>query len=187
MQCKETHKCSQNKISWVRVKFSNFPSKVARNCSRARTSRENPVLFIWAFYSSDSMSRFLIWSCKVQCEIDKSPKSPNLANYFEKLIFRKKCQTWTTFPDTESPPKYFIFGGFRKPWLVPKATCLSSPKLSQLRNLGTIGEGHAMSTPARPIKDRPLLNVISCFLKTYVLLFQFISLELLRDAYNIQV
>jgi len=27
MQCKETHKCNQNKISWVRVKFSKSPAE----------------------------------------------------------------------------------------------------------------------------------------------------------------
>ena len=35
---------------------------------------------------------------------------------------------------------------------MPKATCLSSPKLPQLGNLGTRGEGPEMSTPACPIK-----------------------------------
>ncbi|KAF5932791.1 hypothetical protein HYC85_028962 [Camellia sinensis] len=52
----------------------------------------------------------------------------------------------------------FYFGKFRKSLLVHKATCPSSPKLPWLGNLGTRGEGHAMSTPARPIKDRPLLT-----------------------------
>ena len=46
---------------------------------------------------------------------DKSPKSPNSANRFGKLIFKKKCQTWTVLPDEESPPEYFILGKFRKP------------------------------------------------------------------------
>ncbi|KAF5930025.1 hypothetical protein HYC85_030898 [Camellia sinensis] len=46
---------------------------------------------------------------------------------------------------------------------LPKATCPSSPKLPRLGNLGTIGEGHFVSTPARPIKDRPLLTMISSF------------------------
>ncbi|GMP72794.1 hypothetical protein CsSME_00030707 [Camellia sinensis var. sinensis] len=46
---------------------------------------------------------------------------------------------------------------------LPKATCPSSPKLPRLGNLGTIGEGHFVSTPARPIKDRPLLTMISIF------------------------
>ncbi|KAF5934417.1 hypothetical protein HYC85_030588 [Camellia sinensis] len=44
-----------------------------------------------------------------------------------------------------------------------KATCPSSPKLPRLGNFGTIGEGHFVSTPARPIKDRPLLTMISSF------------------------
>ena len=46
---------------------------------------------------------------------------------------------------------------------MPKATCPSSPKLPWLENLGTRGEGPEMSTPARPIKDRPLLSMICCF------------------------
>ena len=46
---------------------------------------------------------------------------------------------------------------------MPKATCPSSPKLSRLGNLGTIGEGHLVSTPARPIKERPLLTMILSF------------------------
>ena len=41
---------------------------------------------------------------------------------------------------------------------MPKATCPSSPKLSRLGNMGARGEGPEMSTPARPIKDRPLLT-----------------------------
>ncbi|KAF5949969.1 hypothetical protein HYC85_011962, partial [Camellia sinensis] len=46
---------------------------------------------------------------------------------------------------------------------LPKATCPLSPKLPRLGNLGTIGEGYFVSTPARPIKDRPLLTMISSF------------------------
>ena len=99
----------------------------------------------------------------MRCEIDKSPKSPNSANRFEKQIFKKKCQTWTALPDTESPPKYFILGNLGNPDSLPKATCPSSPKLPRLGNLGTLGEGHFVSTPARPIKDRPLLNMILSF------------------------
>ena len=77
----------------------------------------------------------------MQCEIDKSPKSPNPANRFEILIFRKKCQTWTASPDTESPPKYLFWENLGNPDSLPKATCPSSPKLPRLGNLGTIGEG----------------------------------------------
>ena len=44
-----------------------------------------------------------------------------------------------------------------------KATCQSSTKLPRLGNLGTIGAGHFVSTPALPIKDRPLLTMISIF------------------------
>ena len=99
----------------------------------------------------------------MQCKTDESSKSPNPANRFEKLIFRKKCPTWSALPDTESPPKYFILENLGNPDSLPKATCLSSPKLPRLGNLGTIGEGHFVSTPARPIKDRPLLTMISSF------------------------
>ena len=66
--------------------------------------------------------------------------------------------------DTESPPKYIIFGKIKETLTrLPKATCPSSPKLPRLGNLGTIGEGHIVSTPARPITDRPLLTMISSF------------------------
>ncbi|KAF5933884.1 hypothetical protein HYC85_030055 [Camellia sinensis] len=54
-------------------------------------------------------------------------------------------------------------GHIGNPDSVPKATCPSSPKLPRLGNLGTIGEGHFVSTPARPVKDRPLLTMISIF------------------------
>ncbi|KAI8018391.1 O-acyltransferase WSD1, partial [Camellia lanceoleosa] len=37
--------------------------------------------------------------------------------------------------------------------------------LPRLGNLGTIGEGHIVSTPASPVKDRPLLTMISVFEK----------------------
>ena len=66
-------------------------------------------------------------------------------------------------PDTESPPKYLILGNLGNADSLPKATCSSSPKLPRLGNLGTIQEGHFVSTPARPIKDRPLLTTISSF------------------------
>ena len=48
---------------------------------------------------------------------------------------------------------------------MPKATCPSSPKLPRLGNLGSRGEGPEMSTPAHPIKDWPLLNMICYFYK----------------------
>ena len=88
----------------------------------------------------------------------------------ENRFFRKKCQTWTVFPDTESPPKYFILENLGNPDSLPKATCPTSPKLPRLGNLGTIGEGHFVSTPARPIKDRPLLTMISSFENICVLI-----------------
>ena len=54
MQCKETHKCRQNKISWVRVKFSTLPSRVARNCRPPRASREEISRFVhYAHHSSE--------------------------------------------------------------------------------------------------------------------------------------
>ena len=91
------------------------------------------------------------------------PKSPNPANHFEKTDFRKKCQSWTALPDTESPPKYFILGNLGNPDSLPMATCPASLKLPRRGYLGTIGEGHFVSTPARPVIDRPLLTMISIF------------------------
>ena len=133
------------------------PSRVARNCSRPRTPREGwaPVPFIMGLTTVRTLklSRFSIWTKE-----SKSGKT-----FKENKFFRKKCQTWTALPDTESPPKYFILGKLGNPDSSPKATWPSSPKLPRLGNLRTIGEGHFVSTPARPSKDRPLLTMISIF------------------------
>ncbi|KAF5931598.1 hypothetical protein HYC85_027769 [Camellia sinensis] len=43
-----------------------------------------------------------------------------------------------------------LFHASGNPDSLPKATCPSSPKLPRLGNLGTIREGHFVSTPARP-------------------------------------
>ena len=54
---------------------------------------------------------------------------------------------------------------------MPKATWPSSPKLSQLGNLGTRGEGPEISTPARAIKRSASTNHDMRFYKHYVFLF----------------
>ena len=111
MQCKETHKCSQKQISWVRVKFSKSPAESPETVDvPERPGRDElPFRSFWGHYSSGLSN----------CHGSKSePKSPNPANRFEKTDFWKKCQIWTALPDTESPPKYFILEEFKKPWLV---------------------------------------------------------------------
>ena len=52
MQCKETHKCNQNKISWVWVKFSKSLAESLETVDIPECPGKNPVLFIWAHYSS---------------------------------------------------------------------------------------------------------------------------------------
>ena len=100
----------------------------------------------------------------MQCKTDEIIKESKSDKSFLKTdFFWKEVQTWTALPDTESPPKYFILENLGNPDSLPKAACPSSPKLPRLGNLGTIGEGHFVSTPARPIKDRPLLTMISSF------------------------
>ena len=92
------------------------------------------------------------------------PKSPNPANRLEKTDFERSakhgllCQIQSRHLNV-----FFLMGNLGNPDSVPKATCPSSPKLPRLGNLGTIGEGHFVSTPVRPIKDRPLLTMISIF------------------------
>ena len=173
MQCKETHKCNRNKITWVRVKFSKSPAESPETVDAPWISRapcaKNGAGFRFVHLGLPQFglkcrgSEIYLTKCDVRpiTHHRVQIRIISLENWF--LI--KKCQTWTALPDTESPPKYFILGEFRKPWLVPKATCPSSPKLPRLGNLGTRGEGHVMSTPARPIKDRPVLSMISCFWK----------------------
>ena len=156
MQCKETHKCNQNRISRVRVKLSKIPSRVARNCRRPRTPREEraPVLFIWGYYSSGLSN----------CHGSKSePKSPNPANRFEKTDFERNAKHGLLCQIQSRHLNILFWGNLGNPDSLPKATCPSSPKLPRLGNLGTIGEGHFVSTPARPVIDRPLLTMISIF------------------------
>ena len=57
-----------------------------------------------------------------------------------------------------------VFNGkFRKPWLGAKGHVSVITKVASARELGYDWGRSAMSTPSRPIKDRPLLTVISCF------------------------
>ncbi|GMP50485.1 hypothetical protein CsSME_00017084 [Camellia sinensis var. sinensis] len=55
------------------------------------------------------------------------------------------------------------------------ATCPSSPKLPRLRNLDTRGEGHAMRSPARPIKRSAFTKHDILFSKTRVFLFRLLT------------
>ena len=71
----------------------------------------------------------------------------------------------------------------RNPRLVPKATYPSSPRLSRLKNLGTRWKSHELSTPAHPIKDRPLL-IMMWFLFTLYALVPVIRLTLLCIAHK---
>ena len=110
------------------------------------------------FYSSDSCYGFE--SNLIKCNVRLiNTKESNPSNHFRKSNFKSNnAKNRLLCQSTELPPKYFILGKFRKPWLVPKATCPSLPKLHRLGNLGMRGEGPEMSIPARPIKDRPLLT-----------------------------
>ena len=72
------------------------------------------------------MSRFLILNQRVQIR----------QIGLRKTDFWKKCQTWTALPDTESPPKYFTFGKFRKPWLGAKGHVSVITKVASARELG---------------------------------------------------
>ena len=89
MQCKETHKCNQNKISWVRVKFSNSPAESPEIVDvPERPGREIPFCSFWAHYSSGLSN----------CHGSKSePKSPNPANRFEKNRFLKEVPNMDCF------------------------------------------------------------------------------------------
>ena len=66
---------------------------------------------------------------------------------------------------------------------MPKATYLSSPRLPRRGNLGMRGEGHELSTPTRPIKDRPLLIMMRILYTLYALVL-IIRLALLCDAHT---
>ena len=136
MQCKETHKCSQNRISRVRVKLSKLPSRVARNCSTSAGDLE--------CYSSDS----------ILCRGSKSePKSPNPANRFEeKQIFEKVVPNMDCFARLQSRHlNIFQWGNLGNPDSVPKATCPSSPNVLA-RELGYDRGRSAVSTPFRPVR-----------------------------------
>ena len=91
------------------------------------------------------------------------PNSPNPANRFEKTDFERRAKHGLLFQIQSRHLNVLFWGNLGNPDSVPKATWPSSPKLPRLGNLGTIGEGHFVSTPARPIKDRPLLTMISIF------------------------
>ncbi|CAL5413835.1 unnamed protein product [Camellia sinensis] len=119
-----------------------------------RPGRMSPVLFIWAHYMFGLSN----------CHGSKSePKSPNLANRFEKTDFERSAKHGLLYQIQSRHLNVLFWGNLGNPDSLPKATCPSSPKLPRLGNLGTIGEGHFVSTPARPIKDRPLLTMISSF------------------------
>ncbi|KAF5960667.1 hypothetical protein HYC85_001876 [Camellia sinensis] len=80
------------------------------------------------------------------------PKSPNPANRFEKTDFRKKCQTWTALPDTESPPKYFILGNLGNPDSVPKGHVSVITKVASARELGYDWGRSLREHPRSPVR-----------------------------------
>ena len=53
-----------------------------------RPGRVSPVLFIWGYYSSDP---------QIVTVLNLEPKSPNLANRFEKTDFRKEVPNMDCF------------------------------------------------------------------------------------------
>ena len=114
----------------------------------------SPVLFIW-----DSLQFGLS-----NCHGSKSePKSPNLANRFEKPDFERSAKHGLLCQIQSRHLNILFCENLGNPDSLPKATCPSSPKLPRLGNLGTIGEGHFVSPLARPVIDRPLLTIISNF------------------------
>ena len=79
MQCKETHKCSQKQISWVRVKFSKSPAESPETVTSPRGTS-------------------LQLGLSISCHGSKSePKSPNPANRFEKNRFLKEVPNMDCF------------------------------------------------------------------------------------------
>ena len=80
MQCKETHKCRQNEISWVRVKFSKSPADSPETV-------DAPAWGLRATVRTRFLSRFLIWTKE-----SKSGKS-----FWEKQIFRKEVPNMDCF------------------------------------------------------------------------------------------
>ena len=86
MQCKETHKGNQNRISRVRVKLSKSPAESPETVDvTERPGRTSPpVLFVLRVYYSSGLSI---------CHGSKSkPKSPNPANRFEKTDFERSAK-----------------------------------------------------------------------------------------------
>ena len=113
-----------------------------------------PDLFIWGSLQFGLSN----------CHGSKSePKSPNPANRFEKIDFERSAKHGLLCQIQSRHLNVLFWGNLGNPASLPKATCPSSPKLPRLGNLGTLGEGHFVSTPARSIKDRPLLTMISNF------------------------
>ncbi|KAF5953639.1 hypothetical protein HYC85_006495 [Camellia sinensis] len=101
-----------------------------------------------------------VWLCLGNCIWKKGDLPSAKKNYFTLALSKgpnKKvlCQLYM-LERTMAQGK-----DLRNPDSLPKAMCPSSPKLPRLGNLGTIGEGHFVSNPARSIKDRPLLIMIS--------------------------
>jgi len=62
-----------------------------------------------------------------------------------------------------------VLGKFRKPETHAKGHLSIITKVSRLENLGTRGEGYELSTPARLIKDLPLLIMMWILFTLYAL------------------
>jgi len=132
-------------------------SRVARNCRHPRMPREVESRSVRIGLTTVRTLKY--------CHGSKSePKSPNLANRFEKTDIFERSSKHGLLCQIQSRHLNILFlGNLGNPNSLPKATCPSSPKLPRLGNLGTFGEGHFVGTLARPIKDRPLLTMISSF------------------------
>ena len=93
MQCKETHKCSQNRISWVWVKFSKSlaesPETVTCPGVPTRVKQFRPPRSLWSILTS------IMWN------IDESP---DLETFIDNPFYCNFVKNGLHHQISESPP-----------------------------------------------------------------------------------
>ena len=100
--------------------------------------------------------------------------SPFLTIWF-KIDFESNCHKWTAFPDTESPPKYFILEKFRKPMACAKGRVSFITNIVSARELVYERGRSWIEHPRAPNQRSASTNHDMIYYKHYVLLFQLLS------------
>ena len=171
MQCKETHKCRQNKISWVWVMFSKSQAESPETIDCPNSApRARAQIVVLSYYSS--------YSCNGS-ESNLTKCNVRLINHqrvqIRQIILENRYKSKSTKHEllcqiSESPPKYFVLGNLGnldsclRPRIRHHQSCLGSG--TWVRE----GKGMQWAPPLTRSKDRPLQTWYVVFENTCVLI-----------------